>query len=284
MREIFNLDPEKEFEKFTKEVDELKDIWQKYQELLLSYKASEEEIKKKNEELKEANESKDVLFSIISHDLRSPFQGLLGITGYLVDDFESLDKNEIKELIETLHEALKNQYRFLDDLLNWSRLQSGKLSINKNEFKLYEITEKIRNLFYTNLDSKKIEFINNITIDCVVNADEYLINLLIRNLVSNAIKFTNENGKIEINATKLNNNIQIAISDNGIGIKPENIDRIFKIENHFTTRGTNDEKGNGFGLALCKEIVSKHGGEIWLQSEFGKGTTFFFTIPNNIEL
>lgn len=284
MREIFNIDPAKEFEKFTKEVDELKDIWQSYQELLLSFKASEEEVKKKNEELKEANETKDVLFSIISHDLRSPFQGLLGISGYLVDEFDSLDKNEIKELIETLHEALKNQYKFLDDLLNWSRLQSGKLSINKSKFSLYELVEKIKSLFQTNLESKKISLFNNISTDCIINADEDLINLLIRNLISNAIKFTNENGKIEIKSKLANNKIQIEISDNGIGIKSENIDKIFKIDNHFTTRGTNNEKGNGFGLALCKEIVTKHGGEIWLQSEYGKGTKFFFTIPNNIEL
>ncbi len=284
MREIFNLDPQKEFEKFTKEIDELKDIWKSYQELLLSYKASEEEIKKKNEELKEANETKDILLSIISHDLRSPFQGLLGISGYLVDEYDSLDKNEIKELIETLHEALKNQYKFLDDLLNWSRLQSGRLLINRSEFKLYELVEKIGNLFQTNLEGKKILLINNISNNCVINGDEDLIYLLIRNLVSNAIKFTNKNGKIEIKSNLYENKIQIEISDNGIGIKPENIGKIFKIENHFTTRGTNNEKGNGFGLALCKEIVSKHGGEIWLQSEYGKGTTFFFTIPNNIEL
>ncbi|MCX7876404.1 MAG: HAMP domain-containing histidine kinase [Melioribacteraceae bacterium] len=284
MREILNLDSKSEFEKFTKEVEELRDIWNSYQELLLSYKASEEEVKRKNEELKEANETKDILFSIISHDLRSPFQGLLGISNYLLDEFNSLTNDEIKELIQSLNDGLKNQYKFLDDLLNWSRLQSGKLQVERSDFNLFELVEKVKELFINNLNAKKILFVNNLRREKIINADEDLIYILIRNLISNSIKFTNENGKVEVNSISFEDFVQISISDNGVGIKQENIDKIFKVENHFTTRGTHNEKGNGFGLALCKEIVLKHNGKIWLKSEFGKGTTFFFTIPHKIEL
>lgn len=277
MKKIFNLDPSKEFEKFSKEVEELKDIWNSYHDLLLSYKAREEE-------LKEANETKDILFSIISHDLRSPFQGLLGITGYLTEEFDSISKDEIKELISTLHEALKNQYNFLDVLLNWSRLQAGKIVVQKSYLNLFELVNRINNLLSPNFSNKNITFHNRINPNQIIYADEDLIYLLIQNLVSNAIKFTNENGKIEINSIDNLDSVQISVSDNGIGIKPESFDKIFRIETHYTTRGTKNEKGNGFGLALCKEIVTKHGGKIWFESELNKGTTFYCTIPTKIEL
>lgn len=279
MHEFSKTDPEKELDKFSKELAELENLWASYQELLLSYKASEEEIKRKNEELKEINETKDKFFSIISHDLRSPFQGLLGISNYLVDEFENLPKEEIKELISTLNDALKNQYKFLDDLLNWSRIQSGKLSLSKTKFNLHNLVENVRNLFDTSLQTKKIELINQIPIQQNIFADEDMLFLLIRNLISNAIKFTKSFGRIEITSFELEDYIQVIVSDNGIGIKPENLEKLFKLGSHYTTRGTNNETGNGLGLTLCKEIVNKHNGKIWVKSEYNKGTKIFFTVP-----
>lgn len=281
MHEFSKHDPEKEFDKFSKELEELESLWVSYQELLLSYKASEEEIKKKNEELKEINETKDKFFSIISHDLRSPFQGLLGISNYLVDEFDNLPNEEIKELISTLNEALRNQYKFLDDLLNWSRLQSGRLTLEKTKFNLHTLVENVENLFETNLQTKKIELINHIPKEQSIFADEDMIFLLIRNLVSNAIKFTKPFGKIEITSYEFENHLQIVVADNGIGIKPENLDKLFRLDSHYTTRGTNSETGNGLGLTLCKEIVTKHNGQIWVKSEVDKGTKIFFTIPQD---
>lgn len=281
MHEFSKHDPEKEFDKFSKELEELESLWVSYQELLLSYKASEEEIKKKNEELKEINETKDKFFSIISHDLRSPFQGLLGISNYLVDEFDNLPNEEIKELISTLNEALRNQYKFLDDLLNWSRLQSGRLTLEKTKFNLHTLVENVENLFETNLQTKKIELINHIPKEQFIFADEDMIFLLIRNLVSNAIKFTKPFGKIEITSYEFEYHLQIVVADNGIGIKPENLDKLFRLDSHYTTRGTNSETGNGLGLTLCKEIVTKHNGQIWVKSEVDKGTKIFFTIPQD---
>lgn len=281
MHEFSKHDPEKEFDKFSKELEELENLWISYQELLLSYKASEEEIKKKNEELKEINETKDKFFSIISHDLRSPFQGLLGISNYLVDELDNLPKEEIKELISTLNDALHNQYKFLDDLLNWSRLQSGRLTLEKAKFNLHTLVENVKNLFETNLQTKKIELFNHIPNEQFIFADEDMIFLLIRNLVSNAIKFTKPFGKIEITSYEFENHLQIVVADNGIGIKPENLDKLFRLDSHYTTRGTNSETGNGLGLTLCKEIVTKHNGQIWVKSEVDKGTKIFFTIPQD---
>ncbi len=284
MRDILKGDSSSEFDKFYQEVEELKDIWANYRQLLLSYKESEEVIKRKNEELKEINDSKDKFFSIIAHDLRSPFQGLLSISKYLVDEYETLDKDDFKELVFSLNEALHTQYKFLDDLLNWSRIQSGRMIMEPANLNLTGELQKVLRLFESNIKNKKINLTININPKQKILADNDMLSLLLRNLISNAIKFTHTSGIVEITAFAEDDVVLVVVSDNGVGIKQENIPKLFRIDIQFTTHGTNKESGNGIGLVLCKEIVEKHGGKIWAESEINKGSKFIFTLPNKSEL
>ncbi len=284
MKDLLKGDSAREFDRFYQEVEELKDVWTSYQQLLLSYKASEEEIKRKNDELNELNESKDKFFSIIAHDLRSPFQGLLGISNYLVEEFDSLDKEEFKEMVLSLNEALHTQYKFLDDLLSWSRIQSGRMVIEPELLNLNGEHQKVLRLFESNIKNKKINLTININSKQEVLADDDMLSLLFRNLISNAIKFTHSGGTVEITAFEEEGAILVVVSDSGVGIKQENIPKLFRIDVQFSTHGTNKESGNGLGLVLCKEIVEKHGGKIWVESELNKGTQFFFTLPLKSEL
>ncbi|KAF0152253.1 MAG: Signal transduction histidine kinase [Ignavibacteria bacterium] len=284
MQEFLKGDTSREFDRFHQEVEEIKDIWDSYQKLFFSFKASEEEIQKKNDALKELNESKDKFFSIISHDLRSPFQGLLGISNYLVEEFDSLSKEEFKEMVVSLNEALHTQFKFLDDLLSWSRIQSGKMVFEPVQLNLYSEIEKTLRLFETNIKNKKIEVLTNINSNLQIKADCDMISLLLRNIISNAIKFTKQNGTIEITAFTEDEMVLVVISDSGVGIAEENIPKLFRIDVQFTTHGTAKESGNGLGLVLCKEIVEKHGGKIWVESRLNNGTQFFFTLPQKSEL
>jgi PAS domain S-box-containing protein len=238
-----------------------------------------EEIQKKNDELRQLNESKDKFFSIISHDLRSPFQGLLGISKLLVEEFDSLSREEFKEFVVLLNDALHTQYKFLDDLLSWSRIQSGRLILEPENLPFQKELEKVLLIFDTNLKNKNISVTTECTKNIIVYSSVDMFSLLLRNLISNAIKFTKNGGHISINAKENKKEVLIEVKDNGIGIKKENLARLFRIDIHFSTSGTNKESGNGLGLVLCKEIIEKHGGDIWVESEPGKGTSFTFTLP-----
>lgn len=281
MSDLLNNNAEKEYQKFHDEVEELKDVWESYHQLLISYKEREEEIRKKNEELREINESKDEFFSIIAHDLRSPFQGLLGVSKILTEEFESLSQEEVKYFIFTLNDALQNQYKFLDDLLSWSRIQSNRMVFNPQKLNLSLQLEDIIMLLYHNIKNKKISIHNKVDANLLIYADENMLALLLRNLISNAIKFTPGGGLIEIYALNRQTDILIDVNDNGVGISEENIKKLFRIDKQFTTTGTNQEKGNGLGLVLCREIIEKHGGKIWAESSPGKGSSFKFILPKN---
>lgn len=284
MQDLLKGDSAREFDRFYQEVEELKDVWESYQKLLLSFKASEEENRKKNEELKELNDSKDKFFSIIAHDLRSPFQGLLGISKLLVEEFDTIDKTDFKELVFSLNEGLQTQYKFLDDLLNWSRIQSGRMIIEPAYLNLTTELQKVLRLFESTINNKKIDLAFNINSNQKIFADDDMLALLLRNLISNAIKFTYSGGIIEVTAFEEDDMVLVVISDSGVGIKQENIPKLFRFDVQFSTHGTNKESGNGLGLVLCKEIVEKHGGQIWVESEINKGSKFIFTLPNKSEL
>ena len=270
---------EKEFQKFHNEVEELKDVWEGYHALLVSLQAREEEIRKKNEELKEINATKDKFFSIIAHDLRSPFQGLLGVAKILTEEFDSLSKEEMKHFIFTLNDALNGQYKFLDDLLSWSRIQSNRMVLKPAKLNFCEQLDDILMLLNNNIKNKKITVQNKVPRELSVFADDDMLALLLRNLLSNAIKFTPNNGLIEIYSLERPQDVLIDIRDNGIGISEANIEKLFRIDIQYTTAGTNQEKGNGLGLVLCREIVEKHGGKIWVESAPGKGSSFKFILP-----
>jgi len=249
---------------------------------------SRSSIKKLNLKLQESekellaiNANKDKFFSIISHDLKSPFGGLLGIADMLVADYDELSKEEIKEMIQIVNHSSKNIYELLDGLLQWAQAQSGRGDYNFKRISILNTINKVIELHKITASSKKISIINNIDQNIFAFADELSIETILRNLVTNAIKFTNENGKIVSEAVVRNDKVYISVEDTGIGLSKDDLEKLFKIEYHLTKEGTNREIGTGLGLILCKELVAKNGGEIWAESEEGKGSKFVFTLPLN---
>ncbi len=241
-------------------------------------KKAETALKESEKLLKEANAAKDKFFSIIAHDLRSPYTAILGLTDIIVNE-PDMEKSEMYDLIKRVHKSQKAQYELLEDLLNWARAQTGRLKINIQEFDLYEKAFNSLYIFGKSAEAKEIELINNIPVDTIVKADTKMIDTVFRNLISNAVKFTEPGGKIEMYIENEDNErVEAVVKDNGVGIEQENIEKLFRIDVQFTKPGTDKEKGTGLGLILCKDFVEKNGGEIWVESEVGKGTVFHFTI------
>ena len=234
---------------------------------------------KELEQLLQLNGDKDLFISILAHDLRSPFNALLVLSQLLKENIRIYDIDEIEDIVNHISESTQNMFTLLEDLLKWARAQSGKIPFEPQKLNFESICQEVIENLKLNANIKNIT-INHFTAnDINVFADIDMFKTVIRNLVSNAIKFTNKGGQIEINAKKNHSNVTITISDNGIGIEPDNLIRLFDISRIQTTTGTAEEKGTGFGLILCKEFVEKHGGKIWVESVYGKGSEFKFTLP-----
>jgi PAS domain S-box-containing protein len=244
-------------------------------------KKSEEEIKKKNDELKELVATKDKFFSIIAHDLKSPFQGLLGYSDLLTNEFGSLTEEEKLEFVNGINNLSKGAYKLLENLLHWARLQTGKIIFNTDFFNLFEALKPTIFLMQDSAKKKDIQIDSSIDRKIFIIADLDMLQTIVRNLISNSIKFTNPGGNIFISAEDLGNNIKISIEDTGIGMSKEKIQKLFKIEDSFSTKGTENEEGTGLGLLLCKEMIDMHKGKIWAESQPGRGTRFCFTIPSD---
>ncbi len=251
------------------------------EEILLERNQLVEEISETNNKLEKLNSEKDKFFSIIAHDLKSPFNGLIGLTVLITEDAENLSKEEIIELNMHIHRAAKNLFKLLENLLEWAQMQNGMVSFNPTKLKLEDAIHQ--NIY---LNEQKIKQ-KQITIRCIidneicVNADENMLNSVLRNLLSNALKFTPTNGNITIRGIKRNaKEIEVSVSDSGIGMSELLRNKLFKLEEKVGRPGLDKEQSTGLGLLLCKEFIEKHGGNIWVDSEEGKGSTFFFTIPN----
>lgn len=242
-------------------------------------KKSEEQIKVINKGLTELNSTKDKLFSIISHDLRGPFSGFIGLAKGLINDTEKLTKEEISEYGSAIFITAKKLYGLLNNLLEWAKLQSGSLKTEPVQLNLYDEINDITNLFSSAISEKSLCIINEVQRDAIVYADKQMLSTVLGNLVSNAIKFSNTGGNIKIETSYNNGKITTMVTDNGIGMVPEMLDKIFRIDSSVTTIGTNGEEGSGFGLKLCKEMVEKNGGTIYAKSTLGEGSTFIFTTP-----
>ncbi|MFN4151785.1 MAG: sensor histidine kinase, partial [Candidatus Sericytochromatia bacterium] len=235
-------------------------------------------IENQKRELIIANETKDKFFSIIAHDLRGPIGSLVNMFE-LLEDENLFTEKEKKEAEIAMKKSTKSTYELLENLLRWSRLQNGTIEFNPENINCFDIVEQCFNLLKNLSKNKKISLVNNIKKDLHAYADKEMIKTVIRNLISNAIKFTNEHGLIELNADKKGNFIWIYVRDNGIGIENKNIPKLFVINEKLSTTGTLGEKGTGLGLILCKEFVEKNNGKIYVKSELGKGSSFIFTIP-----
>ncbi|MBU1095758.1 MAG: PAS domain S-box protein [Bacteroidetes bacterium] len=243
-------------------------------------KRAEEELKKSADDLKILNETKDRFISIISHDLRTPFSSILGFTDMLLSD-RNLSEDKQIQYISYIQESSRNMLSLVNGLLDWTRLQTGRIQFEPQRLNAkYIITKSIQMLSGVALQ-KNINLVSDLVNDVYVHADENLLLQVINNLVSNAIKFTGQGGIISISSAPLvrQRQVQFKIKDTGTGIKEEDIPKLFKVDTKFTTSGTEGEKGSGLGLSLCYDIVKKHGGEIAVNSEFGKGTEMIFTIP-----
>ena len=237
------------------------------------------QLKTSEEELKSTNSSKDKFFSIIAHDLRSPFSSLLSFSEFLIEDIDELSKEDIKSFAEKIHDSAKNVFTLLENLLQWSRIQSGKIPYQPSSFNISFKINQVIELLSDNAANKKIHIINEASPNAVVFADEDMIFSVIQNLLSNAIKFTNERGSIVFRSLIKASSIDISVTDTGVGIKEEDLPKLLRLDIHHTTYGTKDEKGSGLGLIICKEMIERNRGKIHVESKVGVGTTFTFTLP-----
>jgi two-component system, sensor histidine kinase and response regulator len=232
-------------------------------------------------ELREANAAKDKFFSIIAHDLRSPFTALVGMAQYLAGGIDKLDPATAKELLEGMHKSSKNAFNLLENLLEWSRVQTGRVPMQPKDVDLYELLEESRALLQVNRENKELTIENKLQKGEVAWADENAVHTIFRNLLSNAIKFTPKGGIITVYGRRMKNRVAIMIKDTGTGMNSETMEKLFRIDRRSSTQGTEKEKGSGLGLILCKEFVERNFGELSVESEPGKGTLFSFTLPIN---
>lgn len=238
-----------------------------------------EQVRISESELRRANQEKDKFFSIIAHDLKNPFNSLVGLSEILVNDIDELSKEEIVDFSSGIHSAARNILQLLENLLEWARIQTGRIKHAPEIIDMKELVYENIELLNQSALNKKIKLFSEINSPMKIFADKYMINCVIQNLITNAIKFTKENGSVSISAVENQNNCTFAIKDTGIGIKAEDKEKLFRIDTHHTTKGTKNEAGTGLGLILCKELIEKNDGKIWVESEVGKGTTFYFTLP-----
>ncbi|MFH0733417.1 MAG: PAS domain S-box protein [bacterium] len=243
-------------------------------------KKNEEDLKNSTDNLKKLNDTKDRFLSIVSHDLRTPFSSILGFTDILLSD-RNLSEEKQVQYISFIQESSNNMLALVNSLLDWTRIQTGRIEFIPERLNAKSIVNKSIQALAGAALPKGISIISTIEKDIHVHADENLLFQVFNNLISNAIKFCKKDDTITISAVRVidKKQIKFAVKDTGVGIKEENLSKLFKIETKFTLQGTSGEKGSGLGLSLVNDIVQKHGGDIWVESKFGEGTTFIFTCP-----
>ncbi len=249
---------------------------------MTQYKRIEKSLKESNKNLKELNATKDKFFSIVAHDLRSPFQSLLGFAEILSTEIDSFSKEDIVNFSKELNENLRNLYGLLDNLLHWSMMQRNLIEFNPAKVDLHELVNKIIRLLHQSAKNKNISIINQINPGTFAYADIDMVRLVIQNLLINAIKFTKTDGHIVVTAIDKAEFVQITVQDDGMGIDPEKVADMFSFKKIFSTKGTEGEKGTGLGLPLCKEFVERNDGRIWVESKPGNGSKFVFNLKKSI--
>ncbi len=232
-----------------------------------------------NKELKEANNTKDKFFSIVAHDLKSPFNSLLVLTSLLMEDYDTFSEEERKQFIIQIKDSSENTFTLLQNLLDWASTQTGKTILVKEKVDLSKVSKETIALLTPVAKNKKIKLQSDIPKETYAFADKNMVSTVLLNLVSNAIKFTPKNGKVDVHSIEKNKHLEIEVSDTGIGISNDNLKKIFRLDHKLQTVGTEKEKGTGLGLILCKEFVEKNSGKIWVDSKEGKGSQFYFSLP-----
>ncbi len=242
-------------------------------------KQAEIELRRVTEDLEAANKEKDKFFSLIAHDLRTPLVGLTGYAEILSQDIDELSKDEIREYSNNIVEISRQTIKFLGNLLEWSRLQTGKIQYVPNDISINHIVTSIFQLLKSNAFRKNITLVNNTNPDNIAYADENMIYSVLNNLISNAIKFTHHGGEIIVSSREEGDKIITTVRDNGVGMEKEQIDNLFALNQSFTTPGTAKEKGTGLGIILCRDFINKNFGKLWVESKPGEGSEFSFSLP-----
>lgn len=237
------------------------------------------ELKASEQKLRELNQTKDRFFSIIAHDLKSPFNAILGLSEIIQEELDALSKEEIRNIAENLHTASSRSVNLLDNLLAWARSQRGDIPFHPEHFDLAELVRENISIFETAANKKKILLINLVNKRTPVYADRQMVSTIIRNLISNAIKFTYEKGRITIYARNKDGFIESCVKDNGKGMDEKTLSKLFKVDEKMNTRGTNSEAGTGLGLVLCKDFTERNNGSIRAESHPEQGTKICFTLP-----
>jgi len=234
--------------------------------------------------LLELNATKDKFFSIIAHDLKNPFTSLLSITDLLLEDFEHADEEDKHLGMKRVNDAIKEIYSLLENLLTWSRAQTGRINFEPRPFNLSNVVYENINLHRVPAERKGIHLQTELEENVMAFGDRDMINTVVRNLLSNAVKFTGEGKKIAVKVKKNSHDVEVRVKDEGLGIAKENLNMLFRIDMKFKSKGTHGERGTGLGLILCKEFIERHGGKIGVKSKVDKGSTFYFTIPVTPEI
>jgi signal transduction histidine kinase len=258
---------------------ELKKSQEANVELIDRLKSTNEDLNQTKNKLTESNNNKDKFFSIIAHDLRNPFQGFYKLTDYIHTEFHNLDRQELKEMIDDIFASAEKLNKLLENLLAWSRIQLGKITIRKETYSLRQIIDMDIRLFDDVAKAKSINILNNIDDDISIYTDLQMFNTVIRNLISNAVKFTNVFGKVVISAIVEDGMIKLNIADDGIGMSDDELKKIFCIDTQILKTGTAGESGTGLGMILTKELLDKLGYNIKIKSKVDSGTSFTIEIP-----
>lgn len=246
-------------------------------------KNAELTITAKNNELQKLNDEKVKFLSIIAHDLKSPFNSIVGFSELLVEKIRIMDYEQIEKYANIILQSSDKAINLLMNLMEWAQSQTGRMKCNPEYFEIVAFINEIVPLYDDIVNQKSITIKKKLPHNATIFADKQMISTVFRNLIYNAIKFTH-NGEITISAVEKQNEIIFSISDTGVGIPKNSIEKLFRLDQNYSTPGTNMETGTGMGLILCKEFIEKQRGKIWVESEEGKGSTFYFTIPYNVEL
>ena len=242
---------------------------------------AEEDLRESEIQLRELNATKDKLFSIIAHDLRSPFNNILVLCDILKTHITKLEDSDAPVYLGLIHSTAKNTLVLLENLLDWAKSQSGQISFKTEKTIISSVIHEILGLSMSIAQTKGISVKVDVVDEIEVNSDKKILKTVFRNLISNAIKYSKPGGNITISAIDEENLVKVIISDSGVGMDAKTLENLFVITTNNPLPGTLNEKGSGFGLVLCKEFVEKLGGKIWVESEEGRGSNFMFTIPRN---
>jgi signal transduction histidine kinase len=236
-------------------------------------------LEESRDRLMELNRAKDKFFRIIGHDLKGPIGQMIQFSELIEENYKELSEEKLLPFIKAMRESSIRSFKLLENLLDWARSQTGSISFKQVSFSMADLIRDNVDLLIRQAEVKEI------TIDIIglderfVSADKNMLNTVIRNLITNAIKFTKTGGRIEIQSQKFKNKYFVSVKDNGVGLSSEDKGQLFRLDSGYTTLGTNNEKGTGIGLILCKEFVERHKGKIWVESTLGEGSVFMFTIP-----